>query len=242
MIISPDYQKPLAEIGQSFAGQFSFAVRVGDDVKRLHEYVKCRDFLGDILWYNRYGKPTEIYGFKSDDTRIIDKSRTCLLFKGSPSTIDILVRQVKTVVHPIERANKLKLTKITPLLAYPGECIIDADKFWQKTIWLISFYTFLIKVAAHHWVGDWKEELCSTESNEYNYFRGIKGYFHPFSTKLKKITGRYKSVTGHPVKQEKNFDIHKIHNECGFVSLTRIKNWGYATDNVYIKNMRKEIV
>lgn len=229
-IVAPKEVNGLAEIPQQIDGKFSFARKEGDKLYQVHEYVKCRDFLGDIVWFNKYGVPTSIYGFKSNANRKIDPNKTTLLFKGASKTLENVINNVKVVIHPIEEANGLPLTEITPILQEPDKLLIEASPLWQKNLWAISLYTFLIKVCAYSLTNEktWVEQIKETKTNEANYIKSTEFVLEKVLKNLVSLIESSDLVTGYP--NEGTLHISQIHNSCGFVSIFSQAKWENKTN------------
>lgn len=229
-IVAPKEVNALAEIGQQIDGKFSFVIDKEDKLYQVHEFVKCRDFLGDIVWFNRYGRPTAIYGFKSNVDRKIDPDKTSLLFKGASTTLENVIKNVATVIHPIEEANGMTLTKVTPILAEPDKVLIEGDKLWQKTLWGISLYTFLIKVCAYalNDTDTWFNQIKATQTNEAHYLKYTEKFLEGVLRNLTTLLNSSDLIVGE--EKEDQMHISSIHNSCGFVSILAQAGWTKKTN------------
>lgn len=193
----------LSEISQSSGFRFAFASKpIDGKIKQIHPWVKCRDFLNDVIFTKFTGNKGTIYGFRWDPEKDppLDTARTRLLVKRIPfrgnkspdkehADFDKMIQSALTIVNHYERQGKISpLSKIVE---------VDDDKehsymflgsgVWSKSPVMISIYTLLIRL------GFYKPKLTSekdleaqlakvvesSSSNDAKYLRTVLGKIHP---------------------------------------------------------------
>ena len=209
----------LSEIEQSLPLRFSFAHwDEKDEVEQLHDWVRCRDFLGDVLWANKYKNEVSIYKFKFNPKETkINPDRLEMLIKFVKGTKNNFKNQIH-LLNTIEEKNGFAPTCFYEI--DQSHRLIVADKIWQSSVFMISLYTYLLKC------------ICYTLKEEGNIFSGFTlhttegGYYsrinpaiHQILPHLQQIANKIKYVTGFPHETELNNISYEIHNNCGFVNV-----------------------
>lgn len=209
--------KYLNEIGQSLNVKFSFAKVNGDNVERLHEWVKCRDFLGDVVYAMSAKVVTDIYNFVVNPAVFTTDQETTTMLMLFPTKVarDAFLANYEHIVHAVEKKNKIALTKVTLTNEDLVVCV-QGHKFWQRAVWLISLYSYLLKCSCYPYknVVEWRKEVVEKGVTESGYMMTVQKNWEVFEDKLKKILGR----TKHPVGVDTT-KISTIHNHNGFVSV-----------------------
>lgn len=211
----------LQEINQTIPMLFSFASVDGETITRKHTYVKCRDFLGDVVWWNAYENVWKIYGFESNFPLETD---TVLIIKfPSIKEKTHFLENVSNILNSIEKQNNLSCSKILDVSKL--EVVIISDGFWQQTIQAISFFSFLLKCCAYKYKDKdlWIEELKARSGVESQYIRTVT------VEKIKKLTENFTKVMLPFVnvsgfKDEQSLDMYVVHDGCGFVNSFRFNN------------------
>lgn len=210
----------LAEIDQDLLIRMAYIHKESDGTyTQLHDDVKCRDFLGDVLYSEQINKPVSIYGFKWDPKKQkIDRDslRLVLNFVGNIKTLQQFTKNIN-LVRTIEKQHKLKLTRLYKT-QHPDKLILEASTFWLKSTFNMSFYTYLLKCMGYSYTNldNWFTEIKQFSNNESSYAKQVTNVW-PFYVKyLKKINNRLPSVIGD--KYTENTSISFVHNSTGFVS------------------------
>lgn len=209
MITIEKYPKEsLAEIFQSLDIKFSFLNKINETTyKQIHTEVKCRDFLGDVLWSKATKRNVYIYGFKfNHDQADLDKEklRVSLKFPDEKSK--------NNFINNIDKLNKLfKPCKTEPTIFIETDdtdyLIVEADPAWQSNIWKLSLFTFYLKVFSY-------KSTRSLKTPEDGYIKSLT-----LETK-KKLFKQIKDKT-----EEFYYDtISMAHNYSGFYSIIKGKN------------------
>jgi len=211
-------KKDLGEIFQSLELKMSFAQLTDTTVARIHDWIKCRDFLGDVIYATQSGKAYSIYGFKYDPATDIpiDKNNFNLLLKF-PNTkmLDNFMNNM-VIVNDLCKKNKKKLPVVYKTQE-PLVIVLQSSKCWQLNIPLLSFYTFILKIMCAKYKDpmNWQEELpeSAPKSTEKDYILKTKPYLDMLINKCYDIFKKC-DISGVTDKTD-----HILHNYSGFISL-----------------------
>jgi hypothetical protein len=223
----------LSQISQKMNTTFSFAhyFPAEEKVVRLHEFIRCRDYLGDVLHACKYGKTHKIYGFESSPTRTpIDTTQTILLMKHQDE--DSFVNFQKNIAEVVRKFEDQEGLAATTTINFTEEgthySLVLGDVRWQESIPMISLYTLLLRCACYFYkdVNNWFDELKEIGGNDTNYMNSISAKLFKFRTKLlSKLTGQ--GLSGWPDEAEQL--ISRTHNSSGILNVL-----GYSfPDNAY---------
>lgn len=214
-----------SEIGQNKVVLFSWANREKDKVIQQFPGVKCRDYLGDAIWLDFHEKKGGIFGWKWDPAknhRDEDCTRLLIQFATEDDFAEkeeALFFKNLPILQEIEIANGFKPTEVIET-DQPRMYLLEADARWQQSVFLISLYTFLVKVCVYKYSdqGKWIERLCEESTVEGNYCRKTKDRLPVVLANLGALVKKAKETkTGW--KNEKGTDMNTIHNESGFLSI-----------------------
>lgn len=144
-------KQSFAEIYQQIAIGFCFAREVGDDTEMIHDFVVCRDFLGDLVTASHLARDLgTIYSFHADGANTpIYRSRTCLLIHLPKGEIDIFEKQFH-ILNDLEQDSGLMMSswqQVKPDKDWkPGDYIkIVGDVDWQMNSLMISIYSHILR-------------------------------------------------------------------------------------------------
>jgi hypothetical protein len=192
---------------------FSFVTQTGDgEFTELFWPVKCRDFLGDVVYTSQTGTPRSIYRFKFAG-KIDDDACKLVVHFGDLAELSRFYEGI-TILLDIEKENGLKPTQSHQVSE--NALLLIGDAFWQSKVWLISLYTHLIRCASSSRTLDslFKEVDYRPEEN---YMQAVG------KTKWNKLTKnlrKWESISTHPSGWNKLADnISSLHNSSGFRSL-----------------------
>jgi hypothetical protein len=150
--------KSLSEIYQQTGMLFAFISSPGKGSKVCHEWVKCRDFLHDAMRSQITNTSCAIYGFTFNPTTnpIIDLKKTRMLISKDGLKEEGVAGFKKkmqsglVLVNHFERYAKVSLSKLEEVdpegsnkkLVY----MFTGPQMWMTSPFLISMYTFLIRL------------------------------------------------------------------------------------------------
>jgi hypothetical protein len=196
-----------SEIFQAVDIKFAFCHKDGDSYTQLHKHIKCRDFLGDVIWSKCTGKKAAIWGFSYDwKTNPYDDDKLILSLKFPNQGVEEIF--VDNFHHLNDKemqanTNKSSLFKTDKELYW----IIEADKAWQSNIWKISLYTFFIKLLSYKTI-----EVLESPEDKY-----LKKYTPVIEAKcLSKVTTEFKETLWD--------NMEDAHNNSGFISIIEKNN------------------
>jgi hypothetical protein len=203
----------LIQIFQQTACLFSYVVEKEDGFHQIIPPVKCRDFLGDMLWSRATEKTSKIYGLEySFKDNPYDTERLSLSIKfPDADTFNNFKNNVLPFIHEKEAEAKVKthtefLEATTDLTV-----VVLADKVWQSAIWKISLYSFYLKCCCYADPNDPRKGTMEAEYRE-ELMEGAEKKF------LKAVKKNFLWFPG---------DINTAHNNSGFLSILNIgKYWG----------------
>jgi hypothetical protein len=201
----------LSEISQSMDIKFAFVTKIDDNnYKQVMTEVKCRDFLGDLLYSRKYSKPASIYGFNynyKESPYDDDKLRLSLKFPV-PEALEFFRGNYGSNVRYAEQLSKVEPSIIIET-NIPNTIIIEADKAWQSEVWKLSLFTFYLKLISY-------QDLNSIKQPELKYYTTLKK-----SNKEDFLL----SLINKDNKDTINSEIHYAHNDSGFISLINNRHY-----------------
>ncbi len=197
--------KFLSEINQSMDIKFSFVHKIDDNnYEQIMTEVKCRDFLGDLMYSKTYSKPVDTYGFQYDYSKNPydeDKLRMSLKFPNEETKNNFLTNSINLIRDIEKKAN------VEPSVFYhikdSNYLIIESDKHWQSEVWKLSLFTYYLKIASY------KDLSCITQPELY--------YKNRLDTSKKEDYLLSKLTLDNKDKISEN--IREAHNDSGFISL-----------------------
>lgn len=236
--------KNLNEIYQQTGTVFAFASLQKNGLAQCHEWVKCRDFLPDAVRSQITGKKCYIYGFSFDTENNpnigLDKIRM-LVAKGSLNNADVpkfrqkIKSGLKLLNHfeDIAEVPKTKVVRVdsSTQKKYKATFLFSGPSMWLSSPFLVSMYTFLIRL------GDKELEFTNNEELEKELKSLVdkqkKGklndndacYLNNSWNKMKLIIENRSELfpekdNVHEVYWEK-YTINEFHNRSGLNSLTK---------------------
>lgn len=238
-------QNKLMEIFQSLELKMSFARVAGDSVDRIHHWVKCRDFLGDILWATDTNKKKSIYGLTYDpaeDLPIEKDSLTLLLKFPNTQMLESFLKN-QSILDTLEKNNE-QPSSIFYATDDKEILLVKASPFWQQNIPVLSFYTFILKVMCIPYKdpSNWMVELLSINNScpEANYIRKMGKNLDILWKHCYNIFKDDFNIHGFDTTK----NITTIHNYSGFIStcsedIYYINNTHHMRFINYVANMGK---
>lgn len=201
----------IGEIPQQVEVKFAYCIRDGDTISQKNQWVKCRDFLGDVIWVDKYKQPLCCYEFKvAADKQYLSTQATELLLLVKSKEYYKNILEFTPWLHDIEAKNGLELTTIYPVNT--THLYVCGDKFWTTTIFNISLYSFLIKLLAT------KTEALP-DTNESSYIKQVGNRLDFILNNLQQIKQNTEGVSGWYDEANRSWSI--LHNSSGFCSLIK---------------------
>jgi hypothetical protein len=199
-----------SEIFQTKSLLFSFVTRKDEVFTQLFQPVKCRDFLGDLIYSKKTGEPVHIYGFSysyKKDPYDEDMLRMSLTFPNE-ETLQNFCNNARFLISKEEKAD-VATTFMNFLKKDPLTIVIEADPIWQSNSWKLSLFSYYLKLMCY-------PDVTKPEQPESEYAQKLtKEIEEKLLSKLnvmEEFPPEYPSISG-------------VHNYSGFVSIIR----GYNT-------------
>jgi hypothetical protein len=216
-LIKSKENKQYTEIFQTISLLFSFVTQKEDTFTQLFTPVKCRDFLGDVIWSRKTKNPSQIYGFNYNYTKNPtdnDALKLSITFPN-PETMHNFVINFKYLTNKEISEAKVKESE---LLATddPLTLIVIADKIWQSDVWKISLFTYYLKIISY-------KDMTKLENPENRYAELLTKDME------KKFLSKIKSNLEKPAD-----NIMIAHNYSGFISI--IKNQNKEMNKLLLEN------
>jgi hypothetical protein len=228
----PDFKWSLAEEPQQLGVRFAFYNNVGRHVEPVHPFVKCRDFLGDMVYANYHKKKVSIYGFTAPETTEFSQW-TSLLIEFDNQTLRKTFWDQACALYRYYYGNLAFWMAETDS---PDHLLVELDYEHQRSVLAISMLTFLLKCAAvPHESFDNLEPGLEKYPKELGYYKQTKDLLLILSRNLSLIHKDRKGVTGHP--NEESLSPSVIHHGSGFISLITLEKNGNM-ENEYVQTIR----
>jgi len=140
------------ENGQTVEVQFAFLHKTAPlKYQELFFPVMCRDFLGDLLHWQHFKIKDQIYRFSFDPakTHLDDTATRLSVRSASISAFTHIQAHLLDLLHPIEKKNNFKLSKL--YIGQPNEkvLVLESDKEWQDNTVAIASLTALIRLLGY---------------------------------------------------------------------------------------------
>jgi len=247
----------LSEIYQSTQIQFAFLTAPKDGSKQCHPFVLCRDFLHDAVRCMIQKNSCGIYGFSYTYGKNppIDMKRMRMLVtkKGMPEKDAETFKErmkhgLKLINHyeGIAGWTKSKLVRIKDDKR-PNVWLFDGPIGWMKSPFLVSMYTFLIRLGdKYETIADFKttEELTSkldsvgklpskNGDNDITYIKQCFNKMHLIMKNVDKLFLADGSAKVDPIFSDAKVSLNSFHNNCGI--------WNLCRSNSPNKELNKEI-
>jgi len=228
-----DKNPHLCEIYQVTGFEYAFVAEVNGTLKQCHQWIKCRDFLHDALLSHVSGKKNQIYGFAYDPKHNVplDLSKMRVLIrrnkerkeeKASETTREMM-KAARAGLNCVEKEGKMKpLSKLYRLEGYPDYYMFEGSADWMDSTFMISLYTFLIRLGARQLVFKGKKEFdeklkelckCTDGDHDISYLKTVIDYIYKIVDKREDL--KYKKDA--PLFGNRGIDT--FHNYTGIVSL-----------------------
>jgi hypothetical protein len=247
----------LAEIYQSVNMKFAFAKKSEGIFIQCHKWIKCRDFLHDAVRTALTGKKSSIFGFtfeKGINPELDLENMTMLVSQKGLEKEDELLpnlnRALKIINHYESIAGQpfSKLTKVEPdkISDYKHVWIIQGPKMWMTAPYLISMFTFLLRLGCKNVeftdsasLEKALEKVSKEEKkdNDINYLKTIWNKLEVIIVKHSTLIEEKGNGYSNLYFQDAN--IQSFHNNSGIVSVCNANTWSHKF-NEKIKNVLKE--
>ncbi len=234
----------LSEIYQSTKMQFAFLSAPKDGSEQCHPFVLCRDFLHDAVRCMLQKNSCSIYGFRYEYGKNppidLKKIRMLVTKKTLEESAEIFQGKMKTGLSLINHYEsiagwrKSKLVKIKDT-GKPNVWLFVGPVGWLKSPFLISMYTFLIRLGDKHEVlsnFETTEELIekfkeveklprASNDNDLVYIKDCLNKMHLIIKNYKSLLLVDDSKGEDPIYSDSKIGISAFHDRCGIWSLCK---------------------
>ena len=155
-----DSSMKLDQSEQYISNFYSFVTKLTPEtVSIAHPYVKCRDFLNDVLIFSTYIKKNieRIYGFSLKiNKNPIDWGNPQLLIKyEKEEELDLFIKNLH-YLHQFEDFYEISKTSVERT-NFNKTILISFSSFWVSNTLSLSFYTYILRCLSYSLEGNfWK--------------------------------------------------------------------------------------
>jgi hypothetical protein len=249
---------PLSEIYQDVAMKFSLANEIDGRIKQCHPWVKCRDFIHDVIRGSLTKSTVSIYGLKYVPSKhpevSVEKSMMLITMDGiEPIGFRKKLNSAMMMINRYENLvgqNLSKLSKVAGSNTYKHVWLFSGPKMWIAQPHMISLLTLLFRLPI-----EFGKEKYSNRSNEEIFNSIVKNNEGLKDTNnlkyIKAIKSRVENVVKHinmfPVDEkgmstaykDANINLGSFHNRLGIVSVCSMCS-GSEKINEVVNEINKE--
>lgn len=250
--------KGVSEIYQQVNIQFAFLSSPKDGDKQCHDFIKCRDFLHDAVKAHLNKNFWKIYGFEYEygkNPPICMEAMNMLVRRqiGSGERSKVvkdfrnIMKYSLTLLHHYERIMRVSKTKVVntedeqenPVVIFTG------DPVWVSSPFLVSAYTYLIRMGAKKIKFKSNKNLISEygkivkkglSDNDSIYLVDI---WNKLDIVLSNMDKLFSKEAVDPIYFDKKVSNNQFHNNCGIQSLCGFISPNTETHDVIKNEMGK---
>lgn len=231
-ILYPITKDKLSEEDQNIKTKFFLVNKIKENTfNKITPYIKCRDFLNDVLYCITFNTDFFIYGFEFKQTKEQIKKENLYL-----SLKFISHKAIKDFKENFHYLNKFEsLYNLSDFSTYEETnrktvLLIKHNNFWFSNTMILSLFTFILRCLSHPNITgnfwefikntkqcyiSWNDRRSIIPSKESEYITEIPNLRY-FILYLNKISSHY--------EQKKYNCKYDIHNYSGFLSYLRSTN------------------
>jgi len=247
-----DSSMKLDQNEQYISNFYSFVTKLTPEtVSIAHPYVKCRDFLNDVLIFSTYIKKDieRIYGFSLEiNKNPIDWGNPQFLIKyGKTEELDLFIKNLH-YLHQLEDFYEISKTSVERT-NFKKTILISFSSFWVSNTLSLSFYTYILRCLSYPLEGnlwefinnykitktDWQRNPCLTLNPEGRLIEDISpndlSFFILFLPQIVEQNHNYDYLHYYINNDNK----YSIHDQAGFVSFL-LHHYKTIFNNIYNKN------
>ena len=193
------------EMWQSYAVKFAWAIKEKDHWLTQHTWVKCRDFLGDLLVLNKEKNfEAKIYNLSLPEN--FKETNYLAVHFPDPTYITKFCKNISEL-YQIENKNNIPNTEF--IIVDDNNVIITVPDYWMQSNVTLSLYTFLIKIFSYS-KDNYFEEADPTSAE----------YVMSLGDNLPKLLDNLKNLKFPNIHKQyqTSKSLKNFHNNTGFVS------------------------
>jgi len=245
----------LGEIYQVSGLRFALMSSKAAGNMQCHQWVKCRDFLGDVVRAWALKKPIDIYNFKynpATDPKPYTRKLRLLVKHDNSKTFHTTISKAIAIINRVEVHMKVPKSKKVyikdPKTNEINENVIllEANAIWIKSPALLSLFTLLIRISELPIQG------YVTASKIFEGFEKVakfkdedttKHYLHFLYDVLPLIVSNYKKIFFSEGSYDQAYlipsSINNFHNKSGILSLVKGNYLNKTAISVFKANLDK---
>jgi hypothetical protein len=198
---------------------------INNKLEGLHVPIRCKDFLSDVIWIEKFKKTDSIYGFtwKYGEYNLLDKKYLLMAIRDVEHNFtEKEFENLKVFLNKLDEKLNYKKTKLK--FVKEGEIILGVSKEWYQVPHVWSMYLLLIRIGRFYLdynqdIVDFIENLHTMSIYNQNDILYIKKSKH----KIYKILN---NTVDFSQKYEDYEEINRIHNYSGIVNFNNIDFYG----------------
>ena len=230
-----DSSMKLDENEQYISNFYSFVTKLTPEtVSIAHPYVKCRDFLNDVLIFSIYIKKDieRIYGFSLEiNKNPIDWENPQLLIKyEDEDELNLFIKNLH-YLHQFEDFYEISKTSVEST-NFKKTILISFSSFWVSNTLSLSFYTYILRCLSYPLEGNFWKFINNYEIIKKDWQGRSYNEINPEGRLIEDISPNALSffIQNLPqiAEQNHNYDYldwhinydnkYSIHDQAGFVS------------------------
>lgn len=160
MKIKEIHEREVLNEGRSRGMGFAFLKKIKEEeFETVQPVSPCKDYLNDVVYGEKLHVPVSVCGLKYNPQKLFDKKSNFYLAakvmkdkynstydpKPEAKKFDDNYKNIQKLINWIEDKLGVKHSKISK--ATDGHYLIEGDKYWRESTYLISLYTLLIRIS-----------------------------------------------------------------------------------------------
>ena len=252
--------KSVSEIYQQVNVQFAFLTSPKEGDRQCHDFIKCRDFLHDAVKAHLNKNKWQIYGFVYEHGKnppvCMEAMNMLVRMPGGKSkekAFRNLIKNSMKLLYHYEDMMKVERSLVTDDYDAQGNpvAIFKGDSIWMKSPFLVSAYTYLIRMGDKELkfknntalVKLYKEELAKRQKagkmdNDMIYLKDIWNKLDIVLKNVNKLFDLEKNEVD-PIYFDKKVQTNTFHNNCGIQSLCRFISPNKVVKDFVEKELKK---
>lgn len=253
--------KSVAEIYQQVNMQFAFLTSPKDGDRQCHDFIKCRDFLHDAVKAQLNKNRWQIYGFVYEygkNPPICMEAMNMLTRMQTKDKKKVkefreTIKHSMALLHHYEKMMKVPKSKMTEDKDAQGNpvAIFKGDPLWMSSPFLVSAYTYLIRMGDKkikfennvELIKKYQEEIKTREKagkrdNDIIYLKDIWNKLDIVLKNSKELFDLNKKDID-PLYFDKKVATNTFHNNCGIQSLCKFISPNVKAKTFIQKEMKK---
>jgi len=250
----------VAEIYQQVNVQFAFLTSPKDGDMQCHDFIKCRDFLHDAVKAQLNKNKWTIYGFTYEygkNPPVCMEAMNMLIRmpggKSAEKAFRKFIKRSKKLLYHYEDMMKIERSKVVDDHDKSGNpvAIFKGDPIWMSSPFLVSAYTYLIRMGDKdlkfenntELIKAYQEEIKEREKaskmdNDMHYLKDIWNKLDIVLKNTDKLFSLDKNDID-PIFFDKGVQNQTFHDRCGIQSLCKFISPNKVVKEFVSKELKK---